>query len=165
MASLPRKLLLLNMFAHQSSHVASIMAPGEAQARQFHLPFFRTETYSGNGPRNQLSWTRRNIYSKVSTLLQTVFKSAFLIKFIYRIYLLPCLKKKKKAVEHIGIFFSYSRKGLMFPMWIRLKIKKTDYHAFVISAQKTAKNVPLHFQAVEKHNQVENGSNNFQRNS
>lgn len=164
MASLPRKLLLLNMFAHQASHVASIMAPGEAQARQFHLPFLRTETYSGNGPRNQLPWTRRNIYSKVSTLLQTVFKTAFFINFIYCIYLLPYSKKKKWSI--LGSFSRNSRKGLIFfPMWIQLKIKKTDYHAFVISAQKTAKNVPLHFQAVKKHNKVENGSNNFQRNS
>lgn len=162
MASLPRKLLLLNMFAHQSSHVASIMAPGEAQARQFHLPFFRTETYSGNGPRNQLPWTRRNIYSKVSTLLQTVFRTVFFIKFIYRIYLLPY---SKKSGTYWDLFLVIAEKAWFFPMWIQLKIKKTDRHAFVISAQKTAKNVPLHFQAVEKHNKVENGSNNFQRNS
>lgn len=164
MASLPRKLLLLNMFAHQASHVASIMAPGEAQARQFHLPFLRTETYSGNGPRNQLPWTRRNIYSKVSTLLQTVFKTAFFINFIYCIYLLP-YSKKKKSGAYRDLFLVIAEKAWFFPMWIQLKIKKTDYHAFVISAQKTAKNVPLHFQAVEKHNKVENGSNNFQRNS
>lgn len=50
-------------------------------------------------------------------------------------------------------------------MWIWLKIKKTDYHAFVIPAQKTAKNVQLHFQAVEKDNKVENRSDNFQRKS
>lgn len=71
MASLPRKLLLLNMFAHQSSHVASIMAPGEAQARQFHLPFFRTETYSGKAaqgpaPLNKKEYLLQSVYITTS---------------------------------------------------------------------------------------------------
>lgn len=122
MASLPRKLLLLNMFAHQASHVASIMAPGEAQARQFHLPFLRTETYSGNGPRNQLPWTRRNIYSKVSTLLQTVFKTAFFINFIYCIYLLPYSKKKSGA--YWDLFLVIAEKAWFFSHVDTVKNKK-----------------------------------------
>lgn len=164
MASLPRKLLLLNMFAHQSSHVASIMAPGEAQARPIPSAFLQN--------RNILrEWAQEPApLNKKKYLLQSVYTTTNCIQicFPHQVHLpyFPfTLLKKKKKWSILGSFSRNSRKGLMFPMWIRLKIKKTDYHAFVISAQKTAKNVPLHFQAVEKHNQVENGSNNFQRNS
>lgn len=112
MAPLPRKLLLLNMFEHQSSGFASIMAPGEAQARQFHLPFVRAETYSGKGAQERASSDKKGhllqsvriITSQTLNLLRQV-----------RLSYLPATFFPKR-MEHLGFFFLHYQKRLDFPM-------------------------------------------------